>query len=183
MKKLALSGMGIALFVVLSLIIQIPIFQNYYLCFGYVALTVYLYFFGVKSGIVVGTLGTLLYCIVINGLRGMPGWILGNIIISIILGFAFKLGSVFQEKYKQYSVYIIGNLLACFCGILLGKSLLECFLYSQPLFVRITSNSYAFIADLIVIYCSFPICELIQKTKILSFEEKKRERKLLRTKN
>ena len=79
------NGIGIALFVILSLCLQVPIFQNYYLCLGYVVMAVYLRFFGIKNGAIVGVFGTILYCFLINGLRGMPGWSIGNIVIAIII--------------------------------------------------------------------------------------------------
>ena len=34
-KKISLLAVGIALFVVLSLCLQVPVFENYYLCLGY----------------------------------------------------------------------------------------------------------------------------------------------------
>lgn len=37
-KKLCINAMGIALFVVLALCVQAPVFENYYLCLGYVVL-------------------------------------------------------------------------------------------------------------------------------------------------
>ena len=37
-RRVAVLGIGIALYVVLSLAIQVPFFENYYLCLGYVAL-------------------------------------------------------------------------------------------------------------------------------------------------
>ena len=52
-KKLALLAVGIALFVVLSLCLQVPVFENYYLCLGYVVMAVYCYSFGTLAGTVV----------------------------------------------------------------------------------------------------------------------------------
>ena len=72
-KKISLLAVGIALFVVLSLCLQVPVFENYYLCLGYVVMAVYSYSFGTLSGTVVGFAGVILYCLVISGLRGMPG--------------------------------------------------------------------------------------------------------------
>ena len=34
-KKMSLVGMGIALYVVLSRLVSFPIFENYYICLGY----------------------------------------------------------------------------------------------------------------------------------------------------
>lgn len=73
-QRIALLAVGIALFVALSMCLQVPVFENYYLCLGYVVMAVYCYSFGTVSGTIAGTLGVVLYCLVINGLRGMPGW-------------------------------------------------------------------------------------------------------------
>ena len=85
-KKIAVLAMGIALFVALSMCLQVPVFENYYLCLGYVVMAVYCYSFGPFSGTIIGFFGVLLYCVVISGLRGMPGWALGNIVIGVLLG-------------------------------------------------------------------------------------------------
>ena len=89
-KKLALTAMGIALFVVFSLMLQVPVFENYYLCLGYAVMAVFCYCFGTWYGISVGFFGVILYCLVINGLRGMPGWALGNIVIAFLMGTGFR---------------------------------------------------------------------------------------------
>lgn len=83
------TAMGIALFVALSLCLQVPIFENYYLCLGYVVMAVYCYSFGTFSGAAVGSLGVILYCVITGGLRGMPGWCLGNLVIGILLSVTF----------------------------------------------------------------------------------------------
>lgn len=156
------NGIGIALFVILSLCLQVPIFQNYYLCLGYVVMAVYLRFFGIKNGAIVGVFGTILYCFLINGLRGMPGWSIGNIVIAIILGYAFKFAEKFTKNITKYMIYIIGIVAACTCGILFVKSLVEHLLYSQPIIARIATNIYAFIADIVVLVISIPICKLLE---------------------
>ena len=82
-KKITVTAMGIALFVVLSLCLQVPVFENYYLCLGYVVLMVFCRSFGAFSSLAVGTLGVVLYCVLISGLRGMPGWAAGNVVIAL----------------------------------------------------------------------------------------------------
>ena len=52
-KRISLLAVGIAMFVVLSLCLQVPVFENYYLCLGYVVMAVYCCSFG--------TLESLLY--------------------------------------------------------------------------------------------------------------------------
>ena len=40
-KQIALTGIGIALFVIFTLCLQVPIFENYYVCLGYIVMAVY----------------------------------------------------------------------------------------------------------------------------------------------
>ena len=61
-KKICITAIGISLFVVLSLCLQVPVFENYYLCLGYVVMTVFCYYFGPLSGMAVGGLGVVFYC-------------------------------------------------------------------------------------------------------------------------
>lgn len=161
-KNICLTGFGIALFVVLSLCLQVPIFQNYYLCLGYIVMALFCSV-NIVSGTIVGTLGVILYCLLINGLRGMPGWTLGNIIIGICLGLAFKLSKKIESKILKYLILVLFVVLGTAIGILGVKSLTEVILYAQPFLVRTASNIYAFVADVFVLIFSIPICELIKK--------------------
>ena len=162
---IALNGVGIALFVVLTMMLQVPVFENYYLCLGYVVMMVYCYRYGAASGAIVGSLGVVLYCIVISGLRGMPGWTIGNLAIGIVCGIAFqqikKIGSAWARRGLMALVIIVMTAV----GILGLKSLTECLLYAQPMVVRIAKNSYAFVADAVVMILSIPVCEVLEKVK------------------
>ena len=91
--------MGIALFVVLTMCLQVPVFENYYLCLGYVVVVVYCYSFGPTGGAVVGAVGVVIYCLLTNGLRGMPGWALGNVLIGLGLGIVFRVTKKFRRKH------------------------------------------------------------------------------------
>ena len=135
-KRICLLAMGIALFVALSLCLQVPVFENYYLCLGYVVIAVYCYSFGVISGTVVGALGVVLYCLLINGMRGMPGWALGNVALGIVMGFAFRMSKRSKNKAFRAAVNIAGVAVDTALGILVVKSLTECLLYAQPFAVR-----------------------------------------------
>lgn len=164
-QKICINAIGIALFVTLSMCLRVPVFQNYYLCLGYIVMAVWLYSVGTISGTIVSVIGTLIYCVLINGLRGMPGWITGNIVIGIILGLWFKTTKKHKNIPKTINyittIFIIISTTAI--GILLSKSFIEVILYAQPMVVRITTNLNAFIADVIVLVMSLPICYYIDK--------------------
>lgn len=160
-KSITINAMGIALFVVLSMFLRVPVFENYYLCLGYIVMSVYCYSVGTISGTIVGTIGVILYCILINGLRGMPGWAAGNFVLGIIIGVAFKnikkLKSSLLENIISSVIVIIGTAIA----MLVIKSGIESLLYAQPFFIRVAKNIYAFISDAFMIIVSIPICKIL----------------------
>ena len=157
-KNVCVTGMGIALFVVLTLCVQVPVFENYYLCLGYVAMAVYLYSVGIASGTILGTAGVVIYCVLISGLRGMPGWAAGNAVIGIIVGNYFKMAKGRKLNAAQWIISVIVIVAAVAAGILGIKSLVEHILYAQPFMVRAAKNIYAFTADSFVLAASLPIC-------------------------
>lgn len=162
LKNVTINAMGISLFVVLSLCLQVPVFENYYICLGYVAMTVFCYMVGTISGTITGTFGVVLYCLLINGLRGMPGWAAGNLIIGIVLGITFKLTKKINNSLIEFIVCSIIIIVTTAFAMLVVKSTVECFLYSQPFFVRAIKNIYAFIADAFTIIISIPLCKLLE---------------------
>ena len=162
-KKISVTGMGIALFVVLTLCVQVPVFENYYLCLGYIAMAVYLYSIGTVSGTIVGTVGVILYCVLTSGLRGMPGWAAGNVVIGIALGNFFKLIKGKKMNAALWLISVIVIVAATAVGILGVKSLTEHLLYAQPFLVRAAKNIYAFTADAFVLAASLPLCVFLDK--------------------
>lgn len=161
-KDITFTGIGIALFVALSMCLRVPVFENYYLCLGYIVMTVYCYSYRISSGIIVGTLGTIIYCVLIGGLRGMPGWAIGNIVLGLIIGYIFRLTKKLKKPMIEIVICIIGIIIATAVSILGVKSIVECVLYAQPFLVRVITNMYAFIADAFVICISIPICRLLE---------------------
>ena len=163
-QRISLLAAGIALFVALSMCLQVPVFENYYLCLGYAVMAVYCYSFGTISGTVAGTLGVVLYCLVINGLRGMPGWALGNVVIGICLGLAFRMSKRMENRALATALCVAAIAAGTALGILGIKSVTESILYGQPFIVRVGKNIYAFIADVVVLIVSLPVCAMLDKT-------------------
>lgn len=159
------NGIGIALFVVLTMCLQVPVFENYYLCLGYVVMMVYCYRYGAASGTVVGSLGVVLYCTLTSGLRGMPGWALGNLLIGSVCGITFPKIKTLKSPWQRKALMTVIIILTTAVGILGVKSLTECLLYGQPMALRVAKNSYAFVADAVMMIVSIPICETLKKRK------------------
>ena len=161
-KKISLVAIGMALFVVLSLCLQVPVFENYYLCLGYVVMMVFCYYFDPFSSVAVGTLGVVLYCLLTNGLRGMPGWATGNMVIGFIVAQACRLTSHYKKRWLRYAVIVGAIFAGTAIGILGIKSLVEMLLYAQPFALRMAKNSYAYVADVFVMSISLPACESLR---------------------
>lgn len=163
-RKICLTAMGIALYVVLALCLQVPVFENYYLCLGYVAMMVYCCYFGTASGCAVGVLGVVLYCLLTNGLRGLPGWAAGNLVIGLIVGPVCDATKPMENPILRNLLIAAAIVLSTAIGILGVKSVVEVILYAQPMIVRVAKNIYAFVADVIVLVFSLPICACLKKT-------------------
>lgn len=163
-KDITFLAAGIALFVVLSMCLRFPVFENYYLCLGYIVMTVYIWCFKWYEGAIIGFLGVILYCIIGGlGFNGMPGWSVGNIVIGLIIGVSLKYIQQLKSKTLQVILTAIAAIVATFIGIELIKSLIDSFVVSQPFVVRFAKNMTSFIADAFVIVISLPICALIEK--------------------
>ena len=151
-RKITLTGLGIALYVALALCLQVPVFEIYYLCFGYIAMAVYCCCFGPVSGAIVGSMGVVAYCLLTSGLRGMPGWALGNVVIGLALGAACRMTAGMKSKPLRLALLMAVVLLSTAAGMLGVKSLVEHLLYAQPMVVRMAKNVYAFISDVVVLW-------------------------------
>ena len=163
LKWITLTAVSTALFVVLTLCLQVPVFENYYLCLGYVIMAVCLYHFGTLSGTFVGVAGVVLYCLLTNGLRGLPGWAVGNLVIGVILGLTFSVTRKMKSAWLRAALHFLAIAAATALGILIVKSLTECILYAQPMAVRMGKNVFAFVADVFVLEISLPICISLEK--------------------
>lgn len=161
-KNITVTAMGIALFVAMSLCIQVPVFENYYLCLGYVAMTAYCYIVGTISGTLVGTMGVVLYCVLTGGLNGMPGWALGNLVIGIVMGITFKYLKKLKKTWLEFIISSIIIIIVTAFAMLIIKSSIEYLLYLEPFVFRLAKNVYAFVADAIIIIVSIPISRTLE---------------------
>lgn len=163
-RDITFLAVGVAMFVALSMCLRVPVFENYYLCLGYIVMAVYVWCFKWYEGAVVGFFGVILYCIIGGlGFNGMPGWSIGNIIIGLIIGLALKHIKKIQSKLLQVFLTAVVSVIATFIGIELVKSFIDSFVVSQPFIVRFGKNMTSFVADAFVIAASIPICASVDK--------------------
>ena len=143
MKKnlqIAFLGLGIALYVVLSASVIIPIVNRIKLDLGYIVFGIYLNTFGIPAS-VVGVFG----CIIGNLLKGgtLPlAWAAGQLFIGLSLGYLLP-------KTEKMYLKIIYALISAFIGLGIIKTALEIAMYHYPLWLKFTSNLAAYIADVI----------------------------------
>ena len=163
-KDITFPAVGIALFVALSMCLRVPVFENYYLCLGYIVMTVYIWCFKWYEGAIIGCLGVVLYCIIGGlGFNGMPGWAVGNIAIGLILGLTLKQIKKIKNKPLQFVLTAVVAIAATFIGIEIIKSFIDSFVVSQPFIIRFGKNMTSFVADAFVIVASLPICALVER--------------------
>ncbi|MBQ1503987.1 MAG: ECF transporter S component [Oscillospiraceae bacterium] len=171
LKWICVTALGIALFAALTLCLQVPVFENYYLCLGYLVMAVWLCCFGTLSGTIAGCLGVVAYCLLTSGLRGMPGWTVGNLVIGVMLGLVFRAVKPIEKTWLKLAICSAAAVIATALGILGAKSLTECLLYSQPFMLRAAKNVYAFIADAVVLLVGLPVCLTLKKDARRRFPE------------
>ena len=144
-KKIALTGIGIALYVVLSMTAKIPLIGHISLDLGYIALAVYCYHLGIIPGMVVGGAGCVIISMLTTGWFPV-GWLVGNLIIAAACGALYRHdGSNMSTAYN-----VVVSILAVAVGILVAKTAIECKLYGVPLAVKIPKNAVAFAVDAVV---------------------------------
>ena len=121
-------------------------------------MAIYCYSFGALYGTATGFFGVLLYCFLTNGLRGMPGWALGNVVIGVALGISFRLTKPCKNNVIKAMIHSVVIVVSTAVAMLVVKSTVECFLYGQSFFIRTIRNVYAFVADVFILLFSLPIC-------------------------
>lgn len=138
-KSICLMGLGIALYVVLSMTFKMPLISHIQTDLGYIVFGVYCVLFG-WQGFIVGALGCMLESLIFNG--WFPtGWIIGQIVIGVICGIAYK-------KFNSNAFKIVITVIAILIGIAGIKTLVECKLYSIPFAVKVIKNLFAAAADM-----------------------------------
>ena len=139
-QKIAFLSLGIAMYVVLSAFVIIPIINRIKLDLGYIVFGMYLNTFGIPATLV-GFFG----CIIANLLKGgsFPiAWAIGQAFIGVSLGYLLP-------KTEKTAFKILYCVIAVFIGIAIIKTMIEIAMYHYPLNLKFASNFVAFIADTI----------------------------------
>ncbi len=190
-KKICIAAAAVALFVCVTFCLQVPVFENYYLCLGYIVMEVCTFAFGTVTGVISGSAGVICYCLLTGGLRGMPGWAAGNVVIGLGLGLLFSFirktaaGSTAESaafdrhaeagrkaaKVLLWAGAAVIITVMTAVGILGVKSVTESILYAQPFMVRVLKNMNAFIADAAVLLAALPLAAVFgPKLRKMTFD-------------
>lgn len=138
-KKICITGLGIALYVAVSMSVKIPLLVGHIaLDLGYIVLAVYCLMFGGVTGAIVGGAGCVLVSLLAYGMFPI-GWMLGNIMVG------FMCGKLYRDRKTIQNMIV--SVVAVFIGVLVIKTSVECVMYGIPLAVKIPKNGIAFIAD------------------------------------
>ena len=132
-------------------------------------MTLFCYYFGPISGMTVGGLGVVLYCLLTSGLRGMPGWAVGNLVVGLFVGLTCKFTLRIKKQWIRHIIIGISVVVSVAVAMLGIKSIVEAFLYAQPMILRIAKNFSAFVADTVVMIISLPLCVSLRKVIVKAF--------------
>lgn len=152
MKKSTLyityTALGIALYVVLSMTMKIPVISHISLDLGYIAFALMCYHFGAIPGMIVGGAGCVLNSLISSGWFP-PGWFVGNLVIGLVCGLIYKMARKNPTRGRTV-LAIITTFIAVFVGVGLIKTVIECHLYGIPFAVKLSKNSIAALMDSVV---------------------------------
>ena len=161
-KRIALLGIGIALYVVLGFMVKIPLIAHIQTDLGYLVFGVMCAMVGWPA-FIVGVLGALIESLIFSGWVPI-GWMVGQALIGIICGLAFK-----HIKIKWVNIIIA--IAAVFLGVAVCKTGIECALYDIPLLVKFPKNAIAFIADAVPMVMGYVLAITALKKPIALFNQ------------
>ena len=153
-KKISFIGIGIALYVVLSFIANIPLVGHMRLDCGYIVYSVYLVLFG-YMGIPVGVIGCFIKGYISDGWIPFT-WMIGQIIIGVICSYVFR-------KSVSKIVRIIAIFISVFLGIAIVSSGMSALMFHLPLGLKILKGCVGALADSIAMIIGLYVTDLVGK--------------------
>lgn len=159
-SKICHLGIGIALYVVLSMTLKIPIIGHIQTDLGYVAFGTYLGMFG-TPGIIVGVIGCLLESLIFSGWVPI-GWMVGQAVAGYLI-VIFNMDWTDENKASHFLYYIFISYASLMIGISIVKTIIECGLYSIPLNVKFVKNFIAVAVDIIPMSVGLEMADILKE--------------------
>ena len=160
--NIARIGIGIALYVALSMTLKIPIIGNIGLDLGYIVLAVYAYFLGSIPAMIVGSCGCILISLLMNGWFPL-GWALGQLFIGFICG---AVGEIEEDPKKRLLWMLAASTYANMVGIGYIKTVVECLLYRLPFAAKFYRNIVAACVDACVMVGGVIVAHMLEKNGV-----------------
>ncbi len=140
-KQITIFGVAIALWVVLSSFLHVPIgIGHLWIDIGYVVYGLVLALYG-PIAFIIGVAGVFLENVLFTGWISYS-WMAGQLVIGLFAGYAFK-------NFKNKILAIIVAIIATWAGVGLVKTLIEVALGYGVFPVKIVTNSIAAALDVI----------------------------------
>ena len=153
-KTITYLGMGIALYVVLSYTVKIPLINQIRTDFGYLVFGVFLCIYGIE-GTIVGVLGCIISNLLYSGTFPL-GWAMGQLFIGLSCGFLFK-------KTENTALRVLIACISVLIGIGVIKTLVESFLFNLPLAAKFVRGIVASIADAVPFAAGIILSKKVEK--------------------
>lgn len=153
-KKVAYIGIGIALYIVVSMIANIPLIGHIRLDCGYIVYSVYLVLFG-YWGIPVGVVGCFIKGYVSDGWIPFT-WMLGQILIGVICAYTFS-------RSNKKIIRIIAILASVFLGIAIVSSGLSAIMFNIPFGIKFVKGLVATATDSAAMIVGLFLADAVRK--------------------
>ena len=145
--NLCLNAILIALGVVLSSFLQIPIFSNIKIDLSYVVIILMCMLFNpFQAGLSAMTIA-MLESSLFTAYGFSISWAMANLFIGLACGTVFQLTKNMDKKWLKYVINISSIVISVAIAMLLIKTIIECKLYAIPFEVKIVKNLVAFGVD------------------------------------
>lgn len=158
-KKICLISIFTAMYCVLSALMKFTVIGNIQIDLGYVVLSVACATVG-PWACFVGSVGCAMESMLFSAYGFSISWFVANMMIGFGCGMIFK--------YKKNVLFRIIAIIVLVAASMLGvKTIIECSLYNIPLAVKLPKNAVAFAIDSAAMIIGIPICQRLNKTRIL----------------
>lgn len=152
-RKITYFGMGIALYVVFSYTVKIPLINQIRTDFGYLVFGFFLNLFGWQAT-VVGVLGCIISNLLYSGTFPL-GWALGQTVIGLICG------TLFRKTERLWTKCLVATA-SVLLGIAVVKTIVESILFDLPLVLKAIRGLVAAVADMIPFIAGIILSEKIR---------------------